>query len=64
LGGIIAVETSATLAAGVERLQRIAGRRFIAVTNKETLLDAKRLVAGTGIGVMDSRGEIVVEPAN
>lgn len=62
--GTIAVETSATLESGIARLKVVAGRRYVAVTNKETLAEARRLVAGTDIGVMDSRGEIVVEAAN
>jgi hypothetical protein len=59
-GGTIAVETSATLLAGIERLKDVAGQRYVAVTNKETLAEAKKLVAGTNIGVMDARGEIVI----
>jgi hypothetical protein len=62
--GTIAVETSATLESSISHLKVIAGRRYIAVTNKETLAEAQRLVIGSGIGVMDSRGEIVVEAAN
>jgi hypothetical protein len=57
--GLVQVETSATLAAGIERLKQFSGRRFVAVTNKETLPDALALVDGTDIGVMDSQGEIV-----
>jgi hypothetical protein len=57
--GLVQVETSATLAAGIECLKSVSGRRFVAVTNKETLADALTLVEGTGIGVMDSHGEIV-----
>jgi hypothetical protein len=57
--GLVQVETSATLAAGIDRLKLASGRRFIAVTNKETLADALALVEGTGIGVMDAYGQIV-----
>lgn len=57
--GLVQVETSATLAVGIEQLKQFAGRRFVAVTNKETLADAIALVAGTDIGVMDAHGEIV-----
>lgn len=55
----IDVETSATLAAGIARLQDLTGQRFIAVTNKESLAEAIALTSGTGIGVMDAQGEIV-----
>ena len=61
--GRIEVETSATLAARIKSLQSVKGRRFIAVTNKETVDDALRLAAGTGIGVMDAHGEILLEAA-
>jgi hypothetical protein len=56
---IIEVETSATLAEGVERLLAHTGNRYIAVTNKEAVVDANRLTAGTGIGVMDPHGNII-----
>jgi hypothetical protein len=62
--GRIDVETSATLAARIASLQRLKGRRFVAVTNKESLDDALRLAAGTGIGVMNSQGDIVLDAAN
>jgi hypothetical protein len=62
--GRIDVETSATLAARITRLKNLRGRRFVAVTNKETLDEAIRLAAGTGIGVMDSQGEIVIDAAH
>ena len=55
----IAVETSATLSAGVALLQPLVGERYIAVTNKEALTEALRLTDGTPIGVMDSHGNIV-----
>lgn len=55
----IAVETSATLADGIAQLQSLAGRRFVAVTNKESIAEALRLTDGTSLGVMDSQGNIV-----
>lgn len=58
---VIEVETSATLADGVARLNGLTGRRFIAVTNLESLTEALQLVAGTGIGVMNPQGDIVRE---
>jgi hypothetical protein len=58
---VIEVETSATLADGVRRLRERPGRRYVAVTNREALREALQLVAESGIGVMDPRGEIVQE---
>ncbi|MDX1945921.1 MAG: hypothetical protein SFU86_11030 [Pirellulaceae bacterium] len=58
---LIAVETSATLPAGVSRLATLSGRRYVAVTNRESLAEAFRLVEGTGIGVMNPQGDIVRE---
>jgi len=60
---IIEVETTATLLDAVERLRRTAGRRFIAVTNREAISDAVALTGKTEIGVMDPWGEVVREPA-
>lgn len=60
----IEVETSATLAEGIERLKSATGNRYIAVTNREALVDAVRLTAGTGIGVMDPSGDIMKEASN
>jgi hypothetical protein len=59
----IAVETSATLAEGIAQLQSLGGRRFVAVTNKESIAEALRLTDGTPFGVMDSQGNIVKEAA-
>jgi hypothetical protein len=56
----IEVETSATLESGIERLSAIDGIRYVAVTNKEAIPDALRIVDGTGIGVMDSYGNVLV----
>jgi hypothetical protein len=56
---LVAVETSATLASGIEHLKMLPGRRFVAVTNREAIDDALRLVDGTGIGVLNPRGEII-----
>jgi len=55
----IEVETSATLGGGVDRLSALDGVRYIAVTNKEAIHDALRLVDGTGIGVMDGHGNVL-----
>jgi len=58
---IIEVETSATIPAAIEKLRNSAGRRYIAVTNREAIDDAVALAAETCIGVMDPWGEIVRE---
>ena len=58
-GLIIEVETSATLAHGLERLREASGRRFLAVTNREALDEALALTDSTGVGVMDPWGDIV-----
>lgn len=59
---IIEVETAATLADGVRNLQHAAGRRFVAMTNQESIDDALLLTRTTQIGVMSPRGDIVKEP--
>jgi hypothetical protein len=59
--GQIEVETSATLALSVERLKAASGRRYVAVTNKETVPEALRLVEGTGIGVLNSHGDVLFD---
>lgn len=60
----IEVETSATLAEGLQRLAAVAGRRYVAVTNREALPDALALTASTGIGVMDPWGNVVRDAAD
>ena len=60
---IIEVETTATLRQAVEKLRRLSGRRFIAVTNREALADAVALTGSTDIGVMDPWGEIIRDPS-
>lgn len=58
---IVEVETSATLADAVERLRSEELPCYIAVTNNEGIRLARSQVAGTAIGIMDPRGNIVVE---
>ena len=58
---LIEVETAATLSAGIARLMSQSCRRYVAVTNRESLDDAFRQTEGTGIGVMDPQGNIVRE---
>ena len=55
----IAVETTATLNENLPELLTLDGPIYIAVTNQESLTEALRLTAGTKIGVMNSRGDIV-----
>jgi len=57
----IEVETAATLVEGVDRLQRVSdGRAYVAVTNREALLEGRRAVHNTGVGLMDPNGEIII----
>ena len=58
---LIEVETAATLAEGIGRLSSQSCRRYVAVTNRESLPEALRQTAGTGIGVMNPQGDIVRE---
>lgn len=58
---LIEVETSATLRAGLEKLQQAQGRRFLAVTNREAIEDALAVTEATPIGVMDPWGNVVRE---
>ena len=58
-GFAIEVETTATLVEGLERLSRLSGPVYVAVTNREALHDALRLTRGTRIGVMDPKGNIL-----
>jgi hypothetical protein len=61
---IVEVETSATLRAGIEKLQAAEGRRFVAVTNREAIEDALELTAETDIGVMSPWGDILRNPGH
>lgn len=58
---VIEVETSASLAASIERLRTRASPAYIAVTNKEGLKLARPLLAGTSIGLLDPQGNVVLE---
>ncbi len=60
-GLIIEVETAATLADGVRKLLHAGGRRFVAMTNQESIQDAVLLTSATEIGVMGPRGDVVKE---
>lgn len=61
---IIEVETSASIAAAVDRLKAEACAAYIAVTNKEGLRFAVARVDGTHIGVMDPQGNVVRPSGN
>ncbi|MEX2175185.1 MAG: hypothetical protein WD872_12555 [Pirellulaceae bacterium] len=58
---IIEVETAATLADGIRKLLHADGRRFVAMTNQESIGDALSITRATQIGVMSPRGDIVKE---
>lgn len=59
---IIEVETLATLADAVRKLQLApVRRRFVAMTNQESVRDALLLTKATEIGVMNPRGDVVKE---
>jgi hypothetical protein len=56
----ILVATTATVAEAVKRLQARSGLVYVAMTNHEGVKDAVRTVGDTGVGVMNSRGEVVL----
>lgn len=56
---IIEVETTATLSNAVSRLASMRGNIYIALTNKDGVEEALKLVENTRLGVMDAQGEIV-----
>jgi hypothetical protein len=58
---IIEVETAATVADGIRKLLQAGGRRFVAMTNQESVDDALLIARSTEIGVMSPRGDIVKE---
>ncbi len=60
-GFSIAVETTATLEESVRRWSGHDQPVYVAVTNREGIAEALRLVADTRVGVMDPQGEIVKE---
>jgi hypothetical protein len=58
-GWVIEVETAATVAGGIQKLLHETGRRFVAMTNRESIQDALELTKSTEIGVMSPQGDIV-----
>lgn len=61
---LIAVETEATMAEGLSQLSALSGKRFIAGTNNDAAREALKQVAGTPIGVMSPRGDILKDADN
>lgn len=61
---LIAVESTATLEASVGHLLQMAGLRYVAVTNQESLHEALAICADTPLGVMNARGEILKSAAS
>ena len=58
-GFLVEVETTATLEDGKNSLLRQEGPRYLAVTNREAVPEALKVVAGTPLGVMDPQGNIL-----
>ncbi|MCP4189876.1 MAG: hypothetical protein GY768_04530 [Planctomycetaceae bacterium] len=58
---VIEVETTATVESGIDQLAGTPGRTYVALTNKDGVREALRLVEGTKVGVMDPQGNIVKE---
>jgi len=56
----VEVETSASLSGALIRLETVPGRVYIAVTNKDGVLDALAMSTGR-VGVMDAHGNVVRE---
>jgi hypothetical protein len=61
---VIEVETTATVAATVARLEQATKPAYVAMTNREGVKEALRLAATSPVGVMDPHGEIVKRAAN
>lgn len=57
----VEVETTATVRDGIKRLMKIPGPVYVAVTNKEGLLEALRYAHDSRVGVMDPKGNVVKE---
>lgn len=55
----IEVETTATIRQAVRRLTGGKGAVFVAVTNKDGVVEALRIAQDTRVGVMDPQGQIV-----
>ena len=57
----IEVETTATVAEAVTRLESREGKVYVALTNREGVEEALRLTAHSRVGVLNSRGDVVRE---
>ena len=57
----IEVETTATVKEAIDRLLDQPGKVYVALTNKDGVNEAMRLVVNTKVGVMDPHGKIVRE---
>ncbi|MCA9214865.1 MAG: hypothetical protein KDB27_17460 [Planctomycetales bacterium] len=57
----IEVETTATVASAIARLEQAHGKVYVALTNRDGVEEALRLTANTRVGVLDSKGEVVRE---
>ena len=55
----IEVTTAAALGRAIKLLKEQSGQLYLAVTNQESVAEAVRATAGTPIGVMDPKGNIV-----
>lgn len=58
---IIEVETSATAESAIDRLKAQGCPAYVALTNKEGIKQAVSKAQGTGVGIMDPKGDIVLE---
>ena len=60
----IEVETTATVALAVTRLESRPGTVYVALTNRDGVEEALRLTKNSRVGVLDAKGEIVRECAD
>ena len=56
---VVEVETTATMADAMQRLVRQAGNVYIALTNKDAVTEALRVLPENRVGIMDPYGNIV-----
>ena len=60
-GLTVEVETTATLPDALRRLETQPGRVFVAMTNKEGVIEALHQTVGSRVGVMDPHGNVIRE---
>ena len=58
---VVEVETPATLPDALRRLEAQPGRVFVAMTNKEGVIEALHQTVGSRVGVMDPHGNVIRE---